>query len=209
MGVELVRAGAGLFLEAADALWAGVTLERWDDAREAHMARRLAQLLARGETVLWVGGMLHWTRMVRRINGGNFDAPSVDLTRYSSFKRMRLAPSAMYRITGGRLPWLIAHYAQVPSAYEEFAAMQTLCLEATKSSVQEASTLVPIEQSDDRNTLDEIEACAPIDIARTLQYARNLAAIEDLRERPNLAEVMTAAAQPSDRNTLAGYSNLP
>lgn len=46
MGVELVRAGAGLFLEAADALWAGVTLERWDDAREAHMARRLAQLLA-------------------------------------------------------------------------------------------------------------------------------------------------------------------
>ena len=193
LGAELVRVGAGLFLQAADSLDSGEAPERWHDAREAHMARWLTQLLAQGETVLWVGGLSHWTRIISRINGGNFDAPSVDLTVYSSFKRMRLAPSALYRMTG-RLPWLVARYAQDTSAYEEHAAVQRLCLEATKRSVHETSTLVLTARSDDSfGTMDEAEATAPIDVARTLQYARNLAATEDFRERPNFGELLTAA----------------
>lgn len=193
LGAELVRAGAGLFLEAADSLDSGVAPERWHDAREAHMAQRLTRLLEKGETVLWVGGLSHWTRIVSRIRRGNFDAPSVDLAVYSSFQRMRLAPSAMYRMTG-RLPWLVARYAEDPSAYEEHAAMRILCLEATKRSVQETSTMIIAGRSDNLpSTMDEAEPCAPIDVARTLQYARNLAAIKDLRERPTFGELLTAA----------------
>lgn len=193
LGPELVRAGAGLFLEAADSLDSGIAPERWHDAREAHMARRLAQLLEKNETVLWVGGMGHWTKIITRINESNFDAPNVDLTFYSSFNRMRLAPSALYRMTR-RLPWLVTRYARDPSAYDEHAAMQVLCLEATKRSVQEASMLLIAVRSDNPlSTMDEAEPCAPIDVAHTLQYARNLAAIKDLRERPTFGELLTAA----------------
>src|ERR1039458_7451247 len=193
LGSELVRAGAQLFLETADSLDSGVAPEPWHDAREAHMARRLTQLLANGETVLWVGGMYHWTRIIARINEGNFDAPSIDLTVYSSFKRMRLAPSALYRMTR-RLPWLVARYAQNTSTYAEHAAVQILCLEATKRSFQNNSILVLTKKSNHLiGKMDEAETSAPIDVARTLQYARNLAAIEDLRERPTFGELLTAA----------------
>jgi hypothetical protein len=41
--------------------------------------------------------------------------------------------------------------------------------------------------------MDEAETSAPVDVARTLQYARNLAAIKDLRERPSFGELLTAA----------------
>lgn len=194
IGPELSRAGAGLFLEANDTLMADSgSPNRWNVAREACMARSLTRLLAHGKTVMWVGGMAHWTRIIARINEGNFDAANVGLAAYSSFKRMRLAPSALYRMTH-RLPWLVARYAQDPSGYEEHAAMRVLCLEATKRSVQETSTLVLTERSGNLlSTMDEAEASAPIDVARTLQYARNLAAIKDLRERPTFGELLTAA----------------
>jgi hypothetical protein len=101
LGPELTRAGAGLFLEATDSLFShAVAPDCWTDSREAHMALQLTKLLAQGGKVLWVGSMAHWTRMIARIKGGYFDAPSVDLTVYSSFERLRLAPSALYRITG-------------------------------------------------------------------------------------------------------------
>jgi hypothetical protein len=194
IGPELSRVGAGLFLEANDSLMADSgPPDRWNVAREAYMARSLTRLLAKGETVMWVGGMAHWTRIIARITSGNIDDASVDVTVQSDFNRMRIAPSALYRMTG-RLPWLVACYGQDPSTYGEHAAMQTLCLEAAKRSVQETTTLVLTERSDDQlGTMDEGEASAPIDVARTLQYARNLAAIEDVRERPTFGELLTAA----------------
>jgi hypothetical protein len=183
-----------LFLEALDSLFSATTApERWDVAREAHMARRLTQQLAQGEKVLWVGGMAHWTRIIARINDGNFDAPSVDSIVYSSFKRMRLAPSALYRLSG-RLPWLVADYARDPSAYEEHSVIQTLCLEAIKDPGKETTVLIISGGSEDRlSVLAAAEPSNSIDVARTLQYARNLAATEGIRERPSFGELLTAA----------------
>ena len=194
LGSELSRADAGLFLQATDSLLASAGRpNRRNVAREAHMARELTQLLARGETVMWVGGMAHWTRIVARINKGKLDAPAVDTTVHSAFERMRIAPSALHRMTG-RLPWFVARYAQDPSAYDEHAAMQSLCLEATKKSASDTALLVFSERSEDLlGTMDDAEGAAPIDVARTLQYARNLAATGDLRERPAFGELLTAA----------------
>ena len=195
LGPELSHTRAGLFLEVTDALLAHAGPPNpWNVAREAHMAQWLARLLEQGESVMWVGGMAHWTRIVTRITEGAFDSPDVDLTAHSSFRRMRIAPSALYRMTG-RLPWLVARYAQDPSAYDEHAAMQGLCLEATKESDRESVVLILSGQSrDSPDTTDEDEAATPINVARTLQYARNLAAAGDLRERPNFVELLTSAA---------------
>jgi hypothetical protein len=100
MGCELARAGAGLFLEANDSLVANLgPPDRRDVAREAYMAQSLARLLAQGETVMWVGGMAHWTRIVARITSGNINDAGAEVTIHSDFKRMRLAPSALYRMT--------------------------------------------------------------------------------------------------------------
>lgn len=194
-GPELSRARASLFLEATDALLAETGPEApWNIAREAHMARCLSQLLEQGDTVMWVGGMAHWTRIVARITDGNFDSPAVDLAVHSAFRRMRLAPSALYRMTD-RLPWLVARYAQDPVTYHEDSAIQGLCLEATKKSDRGSVVLVLAGQSTDSlDVTDEKESATPIDLARTLQYARNLAAAGDMRDRPMFAELLTSAA---------------
>jgi hypothetical protein len=194
VGTELVRAGTKPFLETFDALVPAGRPQTWHDAREAHMAQRLSRLLAQGETVLWVGGLAHCTRIVRRVKESFFDGPSIDLTTYSSFQRMRLAPSALYRLTC-RLPWLVHRYAQDPSGYDEHSAIQILCLEAGRSPSTEATTLILSERPNDTlDLLDETETTNPIDVARTLQYARNLAATRSLRERPSFDELLTAAA---------------
>ena len=193
VGSELSRAGSRLFLEASDSLENPSSPDSRDLAREAHMAASLTRLLAQGDTVMWVGGMAHWTRILARIASGETEDTKADVTLHSSFERMRLAPSALYRMTR-RLPWLVARYGQEPSAYEEHMAVQTLCLEATKSSPEGAPTLVLSERSQDLlSAIDEAEAAAPINVARTLQYARNLAATRDLRERPSFGELLTAA----------------
>jgi hypothetical protein len=108
-----------------------------DLAREVHMARSLNRLLAQGETVMWVGGMAHWTRIVARIDSHEAGSAKADVTRRRLFKRMRLSPTALYWMTG-RLPWLIARYAQDPSAFEEHTAMHLLCLEARKGSARQS-----------------------------------------------------------------------
>ena len=138
------------------------------------MAQWLVRLLAQGEKVMWVGGMAHWTRIIARIAEGDFDSPGVNVIAHSAFHRMRMAPSALHRMTG-RLPWFTACYAQDPSVYDEHSAMQELCLEATKESDQESVVLVLSTQSNNSlNTANEDETAVPIDVARTLQYARNL-----------------------------------
>jgi hypothetical protein len=192
LGPELTRAGAGLFLEATDSLLSHTAPDRWSDAREAHMAGRLTRLLAQGEKVLWVGGMAHWTRIVARINDGGLDGPSVALTVYSCFERMRISPSALYRITG-RLPWVVAGYARDPILYGEQAATQELCLEATKDLGKKTNVAVVSAGTKDLSALDEVEPSTSIDVVRTLQYARNLATTGGVRERPSFGELLTAA----------------
>jgi hypothetical protein len=66
IGPELFRAGSRLFLEARDSLENSSSPASWDTAREAHMAGSLTRLLAQGDTVMWVGGMAHWTRILAR-----------------------------------------------------------------------------------------------------------------------------------------------
>lgn len=193
VGPELARAGSRSLLETVDALVDAEIPQARHEAREAHMARKLSQLLADCKTVMWVGGMAHWTRIVRRIQETDFEAPSVALETYSLFRRMRLAPSALYR-TSGRLPWLVDRFAQDPGSYDEHAALQALGLEAGRISDTEAPMLVlsgPL--NDDLDILSEMEPATPIDIVRMLQYARNLAATGSLRERPSLGELLTSA----------------
>lgn len=193
-GPELSRARAGLFLEVADVLLAQAgPPDPWDVAREAHMAHCLARLLAQGEKVMWVGGMAHWTRIVAQVAKCNVDSPEVGQIAHSAFHRMRIAPSALHRMTG-RLPWLVARYAQDPGVYAEHSAIQGLCLEATNKSDQEPVVLVQMQSNDSLDTAIEDETAVTMDVARTLQYARNLAATRDLRERPNFVELLTAAA---------------
>jgi hypothetical protein len=188
---ELSRAGAELFLEANNSLLA--PLNRHYVAREAYMAQSLARLLERGETVMWVGGMAHWTRIVGRITSGRLTNAPAEVTVHSHFKRMRLAPSALYQMTH-RLPWLVASYGRGSAAYEEHAATQILSLEATKKSSEESFRLVLTKDSNDSlDVMDEPELSAPIDVARTLQYARNQAAVRGLGERPNFFELLSAA----------------
>jgi len=72
--------------------------------------------------------------------------------------------------------------------------MQALCLKARRRFPQRILFSLTERSDADLGTTDEVETSAPIDVARILQYARNLAAVEDLRERPNFAELLTAAA---------------
>jgi len=194
VGAEIVRAGAGLFLDTIDILASAGQPQARDDAREAYMARKLSQFLAQGETVVWVGGAAHWTRLVRRVKESDFDGPSVDLTRYASFRRMRLGPSSLYHVSG-RLPWLVDRYAQDPAGYDEHEAIRSLCLEAGRDSNTEATNYIVLGKLDATSSvLSETETTNPIDVVRTLQYARNLAATGSLRERPSFSELLTAAA---------------
>src|SRR3972149_5315758 len=74
--------GAGLFREAHDALAA---------LGPAPPAER------RG---LWVGGLGHWTARLRRLEASDYAAPSVPISRARSFRRVRLAPSALLGLSG-------------------------------------------------------------------------------------------------------------
>lgn len=194
VGGEFIRAGAGALLETIASLVSATPPLALHDAREAHMARRLSELLAEAETVMWVGGMAHWTNIVRRMKDNDFDSPSVAVTTYSSFRRLRLAPTALYYISG-RLPWLVDRFARDPSGYDEHAALRELCLDATGNSGTDASSPSPAGELDETvSALGGPESTNPIDIARTLQYARNLAATGSLRERPSFDELLTSAA---------------
>ena len=93
------------------------------------MAARLAGLVESHERVMWVGGMAHWRNIVQRIRSRNFEAPAVPRLLDSEFRRLRLSPSALYRMTQ-RLPYLVSAYSANPLSYDEASAVQSMALRA-------------------------------------------------------------------------------
>ena len=71
-----------------------------DLAREAAMAAALAALMAQHESVWWVGGFAHWSRIIERLQSNNFSGPEAEPAPRRRFVRARLASSALLRLTG-------------------------------------------------------------------------------------------------------------
>ena len=181
-----------LFLETTDALMeqAGPVAEG-DVAREAYMAARLVELMAKHRCVLWVGGMAHWTRIVERLKNRDFTGPPVNIVPSHVIRRVRLAPTALFKMTG-RIPFLLARYAKAPDRYDEAAALRSLGLAACRS---KATVSLQIEgrKADAEDELPETPV-ASVDVAKMLLYARNLAAYSNVREVPGLGELLTASS---------------
>lgn len=194
-GPDLARSGGALFRKVtAGILDAAGPPSDGDLAREAHMARRLAALMAEHARVLWVGGLAHWGRLAGRIEAGDFEAPAVEPLRVSRPRLVRLAPSAILRLTG-RIPALLAAYAVDPDRYDESAAIRRLALDALRQARRRPAGAEPPGAGLARAG----EVAAPgggtaADVARALLYARNLAASRRLTERPTLGELLTAAS---------------
>ena len=147
-----------------------------DLAREADMAWSLAALMREHESVLWVGGMAHWTRIRDRIERGDFTSPvTPSPPAIGETRRYRLDATALHRMTAGRLPWLVARYARDRAGYDERDALRDLSLDAVGEGRFQA-----------------------IEVAAMLTYARNLAALRDLRETPDLWDLITAASASLD-----------
>ena len=141
--------------------------------------------MLRFESVLWVGGLAHWNRLIERLTTNDFDAPSVPLASPPSFVRTRLAASALHRMTG-QWPWLVARFAAAPGRFDPVDACQRLLHRAARL----------------RSRRGELARSAPasgeplagvMDVARTAVYARNLAATRGLRELASLSELLLAA----------------
>lgn len=185
-----------LYLRTLDAILDQSPPDNRDMAREAWMASILHQLLGVHERVLWVGGMAHWTRIVNRLRTGDFAGPEMDQSPLAVTRRMRLTPGALLRMTG-RLPWLVKRYADDQRGYDETAAIQTLAQKAAGKSADLDFVLVgtnPDAVENIRTDPARHEPVAPVDVAKTLLYARNLAATSGPRERPDLSELLTSAA---------------
>jgi len=161
-----------LFLEATDALEASTGPPSTGDvAREAHMAVRLAELMGQFDTVLWVGGMAHWSRIRDRLTARAFDGPRLrEADHPVSFRRMRLECSALYEMTQ-RLPFQLVGYSRAPTSYDEARRLRQLALAAVKP-----------------------EKLEPVDVAAMLVYARNIEALEHVSESPGLWQLLTAAS---------------
>jgi hypothetical protein len=161
-----------LFLEANDALQAFAGPPATGDvAREAHMALRLAELMEQFDSVLWVGGMAHWSRIRSRLAARAYKGPRLrEADHPDSFKRMRLECSALYGMTQ-RLPCQLIGYSRAPTGYDEARNLRRLALAAVKPEKHEA-----------------------VDIASMLVYARNIEAPEHLSESPGPWQLLTAAS---------------
>ena len=181
-----------LFLEVTDALeeQAGPAADG-DVAREAFMAGRLAELMAKHRCVIWVGGMAHWTRIVRRLQNRDFTGPQVKIVPSRVIRRVRLAPTALAKMTG-RIPFLLARYAKAPDRYDEAAALRSLGLAACRSKAK-VSLQIEGRKPDAEDELPE-SPVASVDVAKMLLYARNLAAYSGVREIPGLGELLTASS---------------
>lgn len=171
-GPEFAPRLGALFQETVEGMLGRHRKGDGDSAREAHMARRLSQLLAQHETVLWIGGMAHWEAIVDRLTNTDFAAPAVLTVQSAAFARCRLRPSALHEISG-RLPHLVGAYARRPENYDEAAALQALALRVLRSGGKGGET---------------------VDVVRMLTYARNLAATSALRETPGLIDLLTSAS---------------
>jgi hypothetical protein len=161
-----------LFTQTIEAVDAAVgTPATGDIAREAHMARRLSDLLEKFRRVVWVGGMGHWARLRSRLEQKNFDGPKLPVARRpKSFLRMRLGWSALHRITQ-RLPFQVAQFARDPHRYSDSVCLSKLALAAVKP-----------------------EKFQAVEIASMLVYARNLTAMTSLSETPDLWELLTSSS---------------
>ncbi len=172
------RPGQGFFA-AIDALNTREEPLVSDLAREAAMAATLSALMAQHESVLWVGGFAHWSRIVERLRSDDFSAPEAEPGPRRRFAPARLGSSALVRLTGV-YPASVAAFARAPGQFEPFDAMRTLLHQAAASA------------PDCRGTPPE--PAATIDLARTALYARNLAATARISEQPQLAELVLAAS---------------
>ena len=181
-----------LFLEVTDALeeQAGPAADG-DVAREAFMAARLGELMAKHRCVLWVGGMAHWTRIVGRLKNRDFTGPQVNIEPSRVIRRVRLAPTALAKMTG-RIPFLLARYAKASDRYDEASALRSLGLAACRSKAK-VSLQIEGRKADVEDELPETPV-ASVDVAKMLIFARNLAAYSGMREIPGLGELLTASS---------------
>jgi hypothetical protein len=176
-GAELADRSGADFFDVAD----GVGRRDPDDdalAREAVMARKLAGLMRRHRLVLWVGGLAHWTRIIGRLERGDFEAPSVPVRVRRRFERARLDASALLR-RPNNWPAFLRAFADDPRTFDPYEEVRALLHEAAGHDPDESHGAP--------------ECVAAIDIARTGLYARNLAASSGLREIASLGELLQAA----------------
>lgn len=185
-----------LWDETIDAIVPPPTPE--DAAREAHMAQHLYGLLERELKVLWIGGAAHWARLQTRLHDGNFEAPHIGTIHRRRFRRARPDAAALFYLTG-RVPALAARYAGAPDDYVEGEALNALATLSLQSEEDTAPTLVVVQDQTEAPSFDPLAALAqeesatPVDAARVLLYARNLAATVGLRSTPGVGELLQAA----------------
>ena len=146
--------------------------------REAVMAGYLAALMEDYASVLWVGGLAHWSRIEARLRAADFSAPAVPTAPPLKWRRGRLAPSALHRMTG-QSPWKVQSFAASPQTFDPLALVLGMLHEAGPEGIVGVDS-VP-------------EPCSAVDRARVGIYARNLAATDGLREEPQLSELVVAA----------------
>lgn len=191
-GAEFACRTGSAFLEAVDALDAEAGDPSVADlAREAHMARRLSDLMASYRSVLWVGGAAHWYRILERLKSGDFQGPFVELLPDARFRRGTLAGSALLHMTG-RYPFLVRQYARSPDGYDEAEAIRVLALKAGRSKARVALDSGAEGQTTDEDWLSPDPTAA--DAAKVVLYARNLTAGTDLAEVPRLYDLLTAGS---------------
>ena len=192
--------GPSYHAQVPDCSWRPATLlenagppDRRDIAREAHMARSLARLLAQGKTVMWVGGMAPLDQDRRTNHLGQHQR--CQRRSDDSFGLQKDAHRSIRALPNdGAIALACRPLRTRPECLRRTCGDAAPLFGGNERSVQETSTLVLTARSDDLlGTIDEPEPSAPIDVARTLQYARNLAAVGDLRERPTFGELLTAA----------------
>ena len=188
-GPEFAPRVGQVFQDAVDAI--AEPPSTGDLAREAFMAERLDELMRRHRRVLWVGGMSHWTRLAGRLERRDFSSPQVRRRIPGPCRRVRLEGSALLRLTG-RLPFLVARYAERPESYDEASMIRRLARDAAR--LNRRRRAAEGHMHDGEHRLEPAEPDAAIDIARVLLYARNLAATRALSERPRLADLLTAAS---------------
>jgi hypothetical protein len=194
LGPDLARAEP-LYSEVQTLLFeAGGAPAPLDLAREAHMGRLLSDLMREQQTVLWIGGMYHWERIIERLESERFDGPAIPTVAGRRFQRMRLAPSALHHITQ-RLPWMVSRYAADPDGYDETDATRELALRALPLG---DGPIRILRQIGAVQRMEEPIEGTPADVARVLLFARNLAMTRDMRIRPNIFDLITAAAATID-----------
>ena len=97
--------------------------------REAVMAGYLAALMEDYASVLWVGGLAHWSRIEARLRAADFSAPAVPTAPPLKWRRGRLAPSALHRMTG-QSPWKVQSFAASPQTFDSLALVLGMLHEA-------------------------------------------------------------------------------